>query len=79
MLPIVLDGENTPPEPKTLVKPISSYHINTPPEPLAVKSTKASPKQYTASAPAIGADGPPGVLITTVAVSAQLIEEEDIT
>ena len=70
---------SVPPEPKTLVKPISSYHVNNPPEPLAVKSAKASPKQYVASAPAIGTDGPPGSLITTVAVSAQLIEEEDIT
>ena len=79
MLPIVLDGENTPPEPKTFVKPISSYHVNNPPDPFAVKSTKASPKQYIASVPAIGAIGAPGSLINIVAVSEQLIEDDDIT
>ena len=67
------------PVPKKFDNPISSYHVNNPPDPFAVKSVKASPKQYIASAPATGADGPPGALITTVAVSEQLIEEEDIT
>ena len=64
---VAAPGTNVVPEPMFVIKPASEYQLSVPPDPaVAVRSAMASPAQYVASVPAVGAAGMAFTVIVTV-------------